>query len=174
MFSPAYYIEEIESLRREAEQVGAEATAFDAEAYAESPYREFTRLTTDLPCPDYRRITETIDQVKRTSGTIDYIFPAGSNLVEHVYNVIAELAENRVSEHTYYDNEDCRTFIHYPYEFFGAYVNDVKECVERPDLHYYLPTEIIGSDYWTAKKGLFLYPKNPLGSSLQLLTQYPE
>ena len=161
-FDPNYYIKEIKSLRKEADEMGADSCALDLEVYAYAPMkyylkgRDRKRLTRD----QWKELKDTIAKTIKTVGKVDFILGAGSIDKTRPINILSGLGEMRITEWTYWSNEERLHWINYPYEIFGAYINTVREDKNHPKLWHYLVPEIFEkSERWSDKKGLFLYPK---------------
>ncbi|GAJ03273.1 unnamed protein product, partial [marine sediment metagenome] len=162
LFNPNYYIQEIQAIRAEAKEIGADFVCLDSEPYAQSPLKKYMKGKTrvNLDAEQLERLKKTIEQVIKRVGKIEFILPAGSFSIKHPHNIIAEIGRNRISEHTFYDNKKWLANIKYPYEISGAYLNSNKENPRRFDLPYFLPSEIFErSELWSHKKGVFLYPR---------------
>ena len=160
LFNEKYYIEQIEMLRAEAKKIGADFVGLDIEPYGRSSIKHFFESKYRLTDNELLELKRTVKRVIETCGKVNFLYPAGSVQRRHPYNILAELAENRISEHTYYNNEKNLRSINYPYEIFGAYVNTVRENTRYPHLPLYLVSEIFENSHrWSGKKGLFLYPK---------------
>lgn len=160
IFDPDYYIHEIQQLRSEAEIMGAKYVALDIEAYGRSPLKKYLKGEDITTAKQKDKLKALIEQVITTTSKVDFVYPAGSNRKGHPLNAIAGVAENRICEHTYYDNEKRLRGVKYPYEIFGAYINTTKKNKTHPHNPYYLAAEIFEqSDRWFDRKGLFLYPR---------------
>ncbi len=173
LYDADYYIQEIERLRAEAKHFGVRYTALDTEAYGDSPLKQITRKR-NYDDRDLENLEQVIQDVLDEIGQIDFITPAGSNLVDHPYNIMAKLARYRICQHTYYDNISWIENVRYPYEIFGAYINTDKKNPNRDDLPYFLIDEIFDQAHlWLGKDGLFLYfhSRNKEGHALELAEQ---
>lgn len=167
-FNPDYYINEIQTIRTEAQRMGADEVALDAEAYAESIMIKHTEGKLKPWYQDKLRLA--MEQAVAAVGQIDYIYPGGHHRSDQPYNILHRLGENRIAERTYYSDQKRYDEMKFDFEILGAYLNDTVEVTKdgdiRPDLHYYLASEIFGKYRyrWAGRKGLFIYPKE--GSAL--------
>lgn len=160
IFDPNYYAREIYHLRAEGKEMGADFVAFDTEPYADSPMKLYLKgeKRIRLTAMELQRLELVIKEVARTTGKVDFVFPAGSLDWQHPYNILAGLGQSRIAENTYYANEKTIKAIKYPYEIFGAYVNTIRKRPENPDSPYFLVSDILdNSQLWSKRKGLFLY-----------------
>jgi hypothetical protein len=160
LFDPNFYIQEIRFIRAEADKIDADFVAFDTEAYGNSPLKRYLSATRmHLSSIELNKIQYAISEAISKTGQIDYILPAASLDKSHPYCILAQLGKNRISEHTYYNNEKNIRNIKYPYEIFGAYVNTTRENKSYPELPYFLISDIFDNSYlWSNKKGIWLYP----------------
>lgn len=156
-----FYVREMELLREEANRVGADYVAFDTEAYGITSLSEYFRMPGGFVEEDFDAVVGTINQVIGLTGQVDFVLPAGSNKNFHPYRAIAGLGKQRISEHTYYDNEEITDSITYPFEIAGMYVNVTKENKNRHWLAYYLPEEVFGdkAHIWKQRNGLMIWPR---------------
>lgn len=158
LYQADYYVKEIQILQNEVKELGADYTGLDTEPYGDSPLKNNIKDFRRYTIWEMNRLKTVIQSVLDTTGQIDFILPAGSNLIEHPYNVIANVGRYRISEHTYYDNEQLIRGIKYPYEIFGAFINTTKKNANQSDAPYYLASEIFEkSERWLGKEGLFLW-----------------
>jgi hypothetical protein len=166
---PAHYVREINLLRDEAAEIGASLVGFDTEAYGPTAITEHMRKRT-FTKEHYDGIAATIAAVVEQVGQVDFILPAGSSKANHPYMAIARFGKQRISEGTYYDRTDYPdwSWIKYPYEIPGLYVNVEKENATNPHLRYYLPSEVFGSKahIWQSKQGLFIWPREGRASEV--------
>lgn len=159
-FDPNYYLQEIQSVRSEAKQIGADFIALDVEAYAYSIMKRYLQGRNKLTFLQRDQLRDTIEKVVQKAGQVDFVYPGGFVRSAHPYNILCRLGKNRISEDTYYADETRLRKVVYQYEIFGAYLNTVRENKVNPHLPYYLVPEIFEKSYlWSDKKGLFLYPK---------------
>ncbi len=178
LVDPAYFIREINTIRNEAKQMGADFVALDIEANANSPLKSYLggndRIR--LKQEQLSRIERAVDAAIARVGRVDFVLPAASTAKDHPWNILVKLGKLRISEHTYYDNEKMIKNLRYPYDIFGAFLNPVKANEREPRKPYFLPSEIFRkSDYWSNKKGLFLYTSKPKSLRVaQMLVEYAQ
>ena len=160
LFDPAYYINEINMIRDEARAMGAQEVALDTEPYADSPLKKYLKGKVSLTNQQIATLKSVVDQVIKTVGKVDYIYPAGSNQKHHPHNYISQLGASRIAEYTYYDNQKRLDKMRFAYEIFGAYVHTTKKNSKYPHLQYFLVPEIFENKaaLWSVKEGLFVYP----------------
>ena len=157
LYQSEYYIREIEHLKNDANSLGADYIGLDIEPYAKSPLKKIIKKR-NYNRRDLEILKNAVRSAKKETGGVDFIYPAGSNLVHHPYNIISQLATYRISEHTYYDNKDGIKNVKYPFEIFGAFVKLEKENSYRKDLPFFLVEDIFDrSELWSDKKGVWLY-----------------
>ncbi len=161
LFDVAHYVREIELLRQEADRIGAGSVGFDAETYGPTPLTDHFRAPDGFLPEDYDALVATIDEVVSQSGQVDFILPAGSVRDYHPYGALAALARKRISESTYYDNEQDIGWIPYSYDLAGMYLNVSKDHPVWPTKPYFLPSEMFGEKayIWRRKEGLMIWPK---------------
>lgn len=163
LFDPSHYIREIQNVKAEAKAIGADFTALDTEPYGNSPMRPYmiSSKRVFLSNKQHEQLKLVIKKVVRTTGKIDFIFPAGwwgYPGHNHPYDILATLGKLRIAENTYYDNMRAINAIKYPYEIFGVHLNMVKKNEQNPHNTYFLPHEIFErSGLWASKKGIFIY-----------------
>ncbi len=164
-FDPNYYIREIQSVRSEAKQMGADFIALDLEAYADSIMKHYLIGRNRLSSKQRDELRIVVEKVVQTVGQVDFVYPGGFVRSKHPWNILGRLGENRIAESTYYSDEERLKNVKFEYEIFGAYLNIVHENKKHPNLPFHLVPEIFEKSYrWSDKKGLFLYPKE--GSAL--------
>jgi hypothetical protein len=171
MFDPKYYIGEINRLRGEAKAMGADAVALDVEPYGHSPIKELLKSGRRFEPAQLATLRDAVKQAVDRVGQVDYLLPAGSMNKAHPYNILAGLGKARISENTYYANEQTIRNIKYPYEVFGVHLSTARERTINPQAPYFLVSDIFGrSDLWSDKNQLFLYStsKDSLGVARQL------
>ena|GEM_PF-2015302 len=153
-----YYSEEIEHLRAEAAVVGADAVALDLEPYGTSPMKPYLKGDYEFSDDQVVLLQAAVQDTVIGTGTVDYVFPAGSWDPRHPYSVLSSLGRIQISEHTYYNNEAFINLIPYEYDIFGAHLNTVREHPEWPTHPYFLVEDLfMQSDLWSETDGLFLY-----------------
>jgi hypothetical protein len=158
LFDPNYYVAEVEQLRAEAEEIGADLVALDTEPYGDSPQKKHLKNKQAYTAGNFRRLTSTIEAALKRLEKVDYILPAGSTARMHPYNLLSQLGVNRISETTYYNRSDRVARIKYPYEIYGAYVRPYRRNVEHTLLPFYLVMDVFEqSQIWAHKKGVMLY-----------------
>lgn len=157
LYQSEYYVREIEDLKNDANSLGADYIGLDIEPYGKSPLKTIIKER-NYNSRDLEKIKNAVQSAERKTGGVDFIYPAGSNLVHHPYNIISGLAKYRISEHTYYDNERWIKNVKYPFEIFGAFIRLEKENPNHKDLPFFLVEEIFDrSELWSDKKGVWLY-----------------
>ncbi len=162
-FEPNYYIREIQSVRSEAKQMGADFIALDIEAYADSIMKRYLRGRNKLTATQRDELRSVIEEVVQAVGQVEFLYPGEHIRAKQPWNILSRLGKNRIAESTYYSNEDRLKKVKSEYEIFGAYLNIVREHKKYSHLNYYLVPEIFEKSHrWSDKKGLFLYPKERL------------
>ncbi len=160
IFDPNYYIHEIQQLRSEAKVMGARYTALDLEAYGHTPVKKYLREKDKLSLQQRKKLHRTIQQVLEKIPVVDYVYPGGFYRPRNPVNILSSLGELCISEDTYYDSKERLAKIKYEYHIFGAYLGISKKNFRNAKLPLYLVSEIFTkSERWSAKKGLFLYPR---------------
>lgn len=160
IFDPYYYEREIITIRNEAKDISADFVAFDTEAYGDSPLKNCLRGEKRIRFNKNQLslIQAAVSYAIEKLGTVDYVLPAASLDTSHPYRILSQLGKKRISEHTYYDNENKIRAIKYPYEIFGAYLDVQKFNKHSPTDPFFLPGEIFEkSQLWSDKRGLLLY-----------------
>lgn len=152
-----YCAREIERIRQEAERIGAALVGFDTETYGRTQLHDYFRAS-DFLEEDYDVLVETIDAVVEQVGQVDFVLPAGAARHNHPYTALSGLGKQRISEGTYYDNEENIAAIKYPYELSGMYMNVIKKNERLPWKPYFLPGEVFGDKayIWRRKEGLMI------------------
>jgi len=177
LFDPEYYIKQIQSLRAEAKEMGADLVFLDTEPYGNSPMKPYMLGENRIKLSDqqHEQLRAVIKQVVQTTGKIDFIAPAGwwgHPGHNHPWDILAELGKLRIAENTYYDNERTINALKYPYEIFGAYLNTTKKNEKYPHNPFFLASDIFEkSRLWSNRKGLYLYTtiKSSLAVAADLL-----
>jgi len=165
LFDPNYYIQEIDALRAEANEVGADFIMLDPEGYGNTLMRKYTTGKRKLNTAEQKRMEHVIKEVIDTVGKVDFILVAGGLIRKwpessHCISILRELGQHKICERTYYNNEERIKSVEYEYDIFGAYINAVRENKRSSKLPYFLVPEIFQKSYlWSDKKGLWLYPK---------------
>jgi hypothetical protein len=158
LFDPNYYVTEVEQLRAEAEEIGADLVALDTEPYGDSPQKKYLKNKQAYTAGNFRTLTSTIETALKRLEKVDYILPAGSTARTHPYNLLSQLGVNRISETTYYNRSDRVARIKYPFEIYGAYVRPYRRNAEHALLPFYLVMDVFEqSQIWSHKKGVMLY-----------------
>lgn len=161
LYRSDYYIQQIEQLRAEAEALEVGFVALDTEPYGDSPLKSVIKEQRSFSRRDLDILNSTIQTVIASVGKIDFIFPAGSNLVDHPYNLMAQMGRYRISEHTYYDDAAIHRNIKYPYEIVGAYIDTSKTNPTHSHLPLFLVEEILDrAELWIGTDGLFLWKES--------------
>jgi hypothetical protein len=164
LFDRSYYVQEIELLREEADRIGAASIGLDTETYGLTPLADHFRAQDGFLADDFNALVETINEVVAQTGQVDFVLPAGSVRENHPYGALAALGRQRISESTYYDNEQDIDWIPYLYDLAGMYMNVRKDHPERPMKPYFLPWEVFGEKayIWQRTHGLMIWPKEEL------------
>ncbi|HDS84754.1 MAG TPA: hypothetical protein ENN97_06125 [Phycisphaerales bacterium] len=161
LYRSDYYIQQIEQLRAEAEALEVGFIALDTEPYGDSPLKAVIKEQRNFSRRDLDILNSTIQTVIASIGKIDFIFPAGSNLLDHPYNLMAPMGRYRISEHTYYDDAAIHRNIKYPYEIVGAYIDTSKTNPTHSHLPLFLVDEILDrAELWIGTDGLFLWKES--------------
>lgn len=167
MMNPFHYAKEIENVRAEAKEMGADFTALDVEPYANSPMRKYMlgKKRIKLSAKEYQQLKNVIKQVLRLVDKVDFIIPSGwwgYSGHNHPFDIFAELGKIRVCTNTYYDNANSIKAVPYPYDIFGVHLNTIKYHERNPiDPHFLAPEIFERSQLWSHKKGLFIYTSIP-------------
>ena len=158
LIDPNYYINEIEILRQEGDELGADDVALDTEPYAESIMRAPLKSDEPWDRPLQIHLSHVIQQVIDQTGEVDFILPGGSLRDDHPYNILARMGTHRISENTYYANDKLIRSIRYPYEIFGVYLKTERHLPDHPDLTFYQVADVFDqSQRWSTRKGVLLY-----------------
>ena len=160
IFSAQYYIYLIASLKKEANDIGADYCALDFEPYANSILKPYLRSRDRIQLNKSQKfeLQKALAETVKVIGKVDYVLPAASLDQNHPYNLFASLGDNLISEHTYYDDPEQIKKIKYPYQIFGAYLNHTKENKNSLTKPYFLANEIFEkSNLWSQKKGVLIY-----------------
>lgn len=158
-FDPDYYIRELQILRWEGKEVGADFVAIDNEPYAYTPVKKHWRGRKKVSPEERERLNRVISEVVGKIGKVEFVYPGGYIRSEHPANILSKLGKFRIATDTYWFDEKRIKSIQYEYEIFGAYINTVRDDGRwrRP---YFLVSDIFErSDLWSDKKGLFLYSR---------------
>lgn len=175
LWNVEFYVQEIERLRAEAARIGAKYTCLDMEAYGRTPIRNRLQSKERFSSKEFARVVDAVKKAVERVGKVDYVLPAGSMRRNHPYNAFALLGQRRISEHTYYDNQEILSSIKYPYEIAGMYMNVTKENKKMPWLSFYLPKEVFGNKahVWKEKDGLMIWPREHRASEVaQMLMEF--
>lgn len=157
VYSPDYYTQEIELLREEGQTYNTDYVGLDVEPYGDSPVKKYFDWYENYQPTEHEAemLQNSIGHVLAETGTIDFIYPAGSLRDYNYYNTISLLGEMRIAESTYYDNEVYQ-LVAYPYQIFGVYVNT--QITEQEKGPYYLVESVFeNSARWETKEGIFFY-----------------
>jgi hypothetical protein len=176
IYDADYYVHEIFHLRKEADLIKADATAFDCEPYGESVFKPLFKDATVRSRVDLVRVEEAVMSALDKMGSVDYILPAGSTTIHHPLNKVGLLGKTRISESTYYNLESRLNRVNYPYDIFGAYVRPTSIHPEHPLLPFFTAEDLFThSEVWSSKKGVFLYTDGPHSlETAQSLYQYAQ
>lgn len=159
-FDPNYYIREIQSIRSEAREMGADSIALDIEAYADSIMKQYLTGMYKINAVQRDELRGVVKEVVQAVGQVEFLYPGGHLRSAQGFNILARLGKNRIAEATFYSDEERLKRVKFEYEIFGAYLNVVRENKRHSHLPYHLVPEIFEkSERWSGKKGLFLYPK---------------
>jgi len=155
MSDPNYYKHFIDTIRAEAQILGADYTAVDTEPYALFPFKEIKKQP--LKEKEYKSVRSAVRQAVSEKGQLDFVAPAGGAFLNHIYHPLSLLGKLRVAEHTYYDIPKKIKSKRRPYDIFGAFVNVMKYNEKHPRAPFFTPREILRrQDLWAHKKGLFI------------------
>lgn len=162
LYDPQFYIQALRTLRNEAEQIGADATAFDTEPYAYSPFKALAKETV-LPSADVvAQISSAVQQAIRQEGQANFVLPAGSWNGGHPYDALAALGQQRIAESTYSGRYEIYIHIPYAYDIVGFYLNLVDRDEGSEERKYTLVDDLFHRpELWAGKAGIFLFPKRP-------------
>lgn len=170
-FDPNYYIQEIKALRSEAKKIGADFVCLDNEPYGNSLMKYYLKGRRKPTAKEREKLKAAIEQAVATVGKLDFTMHAGA-IGRPSFAILAQLAQNRICEQTYWFDEERYKTIKYPYEIFGVYVNTVRSRPEKPNAPYFLVSDVFERSWlWSDKKGVFLYAdrKKALAVSRELL-----
>lgn len=159
LFDSHYYVYEINSLKEKAKEYKVDYIGFDLEAYKKSPVGKYLRWENNyvLNKTERERLSGVVDQAIKVSGKVDFVYPAGSVRKYHAYNILSKLANFKIAERTYYDNEIYLNF-EYKYDIFGIYLNTDSHNQRNLRKKYYTVDSLLNHmDRWKDKKGIFLF-----------------
>jgi hypothetical protein len=160
LYQADYYIQEIKQLRQEADELGVRFVALDTEPYGDSPLKNVIKERR-YSVRDLNLLDTAIQKVIATCGKIDFVFPAGSNLVDHPYNIMAKMGRYRICEHTYYDDMTIHRNVKYPYEIVGVFIDTLKTNTIHSHLPLFLVDEIFDrAEIWVDTDGVFLWKES--------------
>jgi len=174
LFDPLYYIQEIQNLRAEAKEMGADFVALDAEPYGHSPMKYYL-FGNRLDGQQKEQLKLAVRRAVGVVGKVDFIRPGGSANRGGPAEILAKLGKYRFSGISKSVNalKHKPPYEVYPYEIFAAYLNTFKKDTGEPQFTYFLVPEIFeNSHIWSDKEGLLLYPreKNTLAVARELVT----
>jgi hypothetical protein len=162
LVDPNYYVQEIRSLRAEAQAMSADGVALDVEPYGHSPLKPAFKSGLRLRHQDLKVMAQAIQAAVQQAGQVEFVLPAGSLQKDHPYNLLSGLGVQRISESTYYEDSGTVRSVPYPYEIFGAHVSCRKWSFAPGGQSCFLVDELFDrSQVWSAKQGLFLYSTGP-------------
>ncbi len=162
IYDANYYVHEIFHLRKEGQQLEADAVALDCEPYGESVFKPIFKEAATRSRVDLVRLEEAVKDAVDKIGQVDYVLPAGSTETRHPVNKVSLLGQKRISESTYYNLESRLRKVRYPYEIFGAYVRITHVHPEHPLLPFFTIESLFShSESWSHKRGVFLYTDGP-------------
>jgi len=156
-FDPSYYIQEINALRAEAKEMGADFVSLDNEPYGKSIMAYYLKSRRKPTVREREKLKAAVKQAVATVGKIDFTMHAGA-IGRPSFAILAQLAQNRICEQTYWFDKERYKKIKYSYEIFGAYVNTTRKRPEKPHAPYFVVSDVFErSHLWSDKKGVFLY-----------------
>jgi hypothetical protein len=159
MFTPDHYVREIQEVRREAKEIGADFTGFDMEPYGDTPLADYIKGYGATE-GDLDNLNTVMDRVIAQAGKVDFLYPAGSFQPESPYNILSRLGTYRITQSTYYNIDRAIRNVPHPYEIFAAYVNTTTVNTRQPTHPYFLIHEVFeNSHYWSNREGILLYHK---------------
>ncbi len=162
LIDPNYYVQEVLSLRAEAEAMKADAIALDVEPYGLSPLKPIFKAGARLDYRGLKAMEQAIDLVLQQAGQVDFVLPAGSLQKDHPYNLLSRLGMRRISEGTYYQDGGVVRPVPYSFEIFGAHVSTRKWSFAPSGRSCFLVEELFDrSQVWSSRQGLFLYSTGP-------------
>jgi len=159
IFDPDYYIRELQILRREGKEVGADFVAIDTETYANTPVHKYWRGRKKVSLEEQERLRRVISEVVGKIGKVEFVYPGGYIRREHPANTLGRLGKYRIATDTYWFDDKRIKSIQYGYEIFGAYINTVRDDGKWRWPYFLVSNIFERSDLWSGKKGLFLYPR---------------
>lgn len=155
---PNYYVQEILSLRAEAQAMKADYVALDVEPYGHSPLKSVFKSGGKISPRTLRAMAQAIPLALQQTGQVDFVLPAGGLQKDHPYNLLSGLGTRRISESTYYQDGGTVRPVPYPYEIFGAHVSPRKWTFAASGRSCFLVGELFDhSQVWSSRQGLFLY-----------------
>ncbi len=131
-FDVNYYIQEIQALRAEAREIGADFAALDTEPYGRSPFKKYLKSKFEFSPKQLDSLKAAVAQAVKTAGQVDFILPAGSARPDHPYYTLADLGKFKLAEYTYYNKKRNYEVTKKPHEGFGPYVNIARNNVRNP------------------------------------------
>jgi hypothetical protein len=176
IYEANYYVHEIFHLRKEGQQLKADAIALDCEPYGDSVFKPIFKEAATRSRVDLVRLEEAVKEAVEKTGQVDYVLPAGSTEMHHPLNKVSLVGQKRISESTYYNLESRLRKVKYPYEIFGAYVRVTHVHPEHPLLPFFTVESLFShSEIWSHKRGVFLYTDGPHSlETAQSLYQFSE
>ena len=161
LYDPNYYIEEIENLKKEKILIGADFALIDVEAYGYAPAKKVFTGGDKLNDEQLAKLKIAIDAAILKTGKVDFVLPAGLRMrPRHAYNFLSVLGQNRICEDTYWNVEHRIKTVGFDYEIFGAIVSTTEKNEKNPAMRYFTVETIFeNSQFWSDKKGLFIFPK---------------
>ncbi len=157
-YDPNYYIQEVNYLRFEGKQIGADFVALDTEPYGRSIMKHYLKNKKWPSAEEMKNLRMVVSRTVAVTGKVDFVLPAGSARPAHPYHALAGLGNFQISEYTYYDKKRRRNVVRWPNEIFGVYVNVSRENPRTPASPYFLVSDIFErSELWSDSKGVFLY-----------------
>jgi len=157
-FRRDYYIQEIEALRAEALELGADYCALDNEPYADSIFKYYLSGSYYPTDAEHAQLDAAITAAAAAVGKVDFIYHAGA-ITRDAFRIIAQLGRNRIVEQTYWYDPPRYSTITYPWDIFGVFLNTTRTREEKPEAPYFLVSDALDdlAALWTGEKGVFLY-----------------
>jgi len=155
MADPNYYKKFIDTIRTEAQILGADYTTVDTEPYTYFPFMEIRDKP--LSQEEFNAIKSAVDKAVAEKGQLDFLAPSCGYFPRHIYDAVKNLGKLKVAEHTYFDIPWKLKYEGWPYDIFGAYINVTKYNEDHPRAPFFTPKEILErQDLWGHKKGLYI------------------
>lgn len=170
---PEYYAREIREILKESKTLRAEFTALDTEPYGNAPVTPVIRGKNI----DFRRLwpglSEAVRKATEKAGQVDYVYPAGLTVKQHLYNALSGLGKQRIAEMTYFDNPRVLRTINFHYDILGFFVHTHREREGHPTNPFFrLEQVFLRRELWESKDAIWIYQARELPELARELVEY--